>query len=136
MSVCVLVTQSCPTPCEPVDGRPPGSPVHGISQTRILEWVAISFSRGPLHLLHCKQILYHLSHQRSAPPPRKCFYLPAFVQYTALYTAMHNLPLHLNSSLQISQISMVIVYTNKLDNSYFNSVILWDFTEFLFVFKI
>ena len=41
-----LVTQSCPTLCDPVDSRLPGSSVHGISQARILEWVAISFSRG------------------------------------------------------------------------------------------
>ena len=40
------VGQSCPTLCDPVDCRPPGSCVHGISQARILEWVAISFSRG------------------------------------------------------------------------------------------
>ena len=33
--------------CDPVDCNPPGSSVHGISQARILEWVAISFSRGP-----------------------------------------------------------------------------------------
>ena len=32
--------------CDPMDCRPPGSSVHGISQARILEWVAISFSRG------------------------------------------------------------------------------------------
>ena len=32
--------------CEPVDNSLPGSSVHGISQARILEWVAISFSRG------------------------------------------------------------------------------------------
>ena len=32
--------------CNPVDCRPPGSSVHGISQARILEWVAISSSRG------------------------------------------------------------------------------------------
>ena len=32
--------------CDPVDCSLPGSPVHGISQARILEWVAISFSRG------------------------------------------------------------------------------------------
>ena len=32
--------------CDPVDCSPPGSSVHGISQARILEWVAISFSRG------------------------------------------------------------------------------------------
>ena len=36
--------QSCPTLCDPRDGSPPGSPVPGILQARILEWVAISFS--------------------------------------------------------------------------------------------
>jgi len=35
--------QSCPTPCNPIDGSPPGSPVPGILQARTLEWVAISF---------------------------------------------------------------------------------------------
>ena len=33
--------------CDPVDCSPPGSSVHGIPQTRVLEWVAIPFSRGP-----------------------------------------------------------------------------------------
>ena len=36
--------QSCPTPCDPRDGSPPGFPVPGILQARTLEWVAISFS--------------------------------------------------------------------------------------------
>ena len=40
------VAQSCPTLCDPVDCILPGSSVHGILQARILEWVAISFSRG------------------------------------------------------------------------------------------
>ena len=40
------VTQSCPTLCDLMDYSPPGSSVHGILQARILEWVAISFSRG------------------------------------------------------------------------------------------
>ena len=44
-SMCVLVTQSCSTLCDPVDCSPPGSSVHGILQARILEWVAIPFSR-------------------------------------------------------------------------------------------
>ena len=35
--------QSCPTLCDPIDGSPPGSPVPGILQARILDWVAISF---------------------------------------------------------------------------------------------
>ena len=38
--------QSCPTLCNPIDGSPPGSPVPGILQARILEWVAISFSNA------------------------------------------------------------------------------------------
>ena len=42
----VLVAQSCPTPCNPVDYSPSGSSVLGILQARILEWVAIPFSRG------------------------------------------------------------------------------------------
>ena len=41
------VTQLCPTLCDPMDCSLPGSSVHGISQARVLEWVAISFSRGP-----------------------------------------------------------------------------------------
>ena len=42
----VLVTQPCLTLCDPVDCSLPGSSVHGILQARILEWVAIPFSRG------------------------------------------------------------------------------------------
>ena len=38
--------QSCPILCDPTDCSPPGSPVHGIFQARVLKWVAISFSRG------------------------------------------------------------------------------------------
>ena len=40
----VIVAQSCPTLCNPIDCSPLGSSVHGILQARILEWVAISFS--------------------------------------------------------------------------------------------
>ena len=52
--------------CDPVNYSPPGSSVHGISQARILEQVAIAFSRGifPTQwsnsgFLHCRRILYH-----------------------------------------------------------------------------
>ena len=41
----VKVAQSCPTLCDPMDCSLPGSSVHGIFQAKILEWVAISFSR-------------------------------------------------------------------------------------------
>ena len=42
----VLVAQSCPTLCSPMDCSLPGTSVHGILQARVLEWVAIPFSRG------------------------------------------------------------------------------------------
>ena len=68
----VLDAQSCPTLCKPMDCSPPGSSVHGISQARLQEWVGIPFSRRSSQLrdrtpglLHCRQILYHLSHQGS-----------------------------------------------------------------------
>ena len=40
----LLVTQSCPSLCNPMDCSLPGSSVHVISQARILEWVAIPYS--------------------------------------------------------------------------------------------
>ena len=62
----MIVAQTCLTLHNPVDCSPLGSSVHGILQARILEWVAMPFSRGSkgsnLGLLHCRRILYHLSH--------------------------------------------------------------------------
>ena len=46
MKVKVLVIQSCPTLCDPMDCSLLGSSVHGILQVRILEWVGNPFSRG------------------------------------------------------------------------------------------
>ena len=43
LAVC-SAAQSCPTLCDPMDCRPPGSAVHAIFQARILEWAAISSS--------------------------------------------------------------------------------------------
>ena len=63
----VLVPQLCLTLCDPMDCSPPGSSAHGILQERTLEWVAILPSPGDLPkpgLLHCRQVLYHLSYQR------------------------------------------------------------------------
>ena len=63
------VAQSCPTFCNPMDCSLPGPSIHGIHQARVLEWVAISFSRGSSRqglnpgLPHCRQTLYPLSHQ-------------------------------------------------------------------------
>ena len=43
--VCAKLLQSCPTLCNPLDCSPPGSSALGILKARILEWIAISFSR-------------------------------------------------------------------------------------------
>ena len=66
-----IVWALCPTLCNPVNCSPPDSSVHGVLQPRILEWVTIPFSRGIFLIqrlnpgfLHCRQIFYHLSHQR------------------------------------------------------------------------
>ena len=72
MKVKVLVAQSCLMLCDPVDCSPPGSSVHGIMQARILEWAAISFSRGSSQprdqtWVFCiaSRFSYHLNHQGS-----------------------------------------------------------------------
>ena len=60
----VLVTQPCPTLWDPMNRSLPGSSVRGILQARILEWVAISFSRGSSQPRDgTRPILHHLSHQ-------------------------------------------------------------------------
>ena len=72
----LLVVQSCPTLCDPRICSPPGSSVHGISQARILECVAISFSRGsaqPLDQSHVsyivRRVLYHLATRQAQSIP-------------------------------------------------------------------
>ena len=75
MSEGVKVAQLCPPLCDPMDCSPPGSSVHGILQTRIMELVAIPFSRGSsrprdqtwVSCISCisRRILYGLSHQES-----------------------------------------------------------------------
>ena len=71
-----LVARSCPALCDPVDCSPQGFSVHGVLQARMLEWVAIPFSRGSFPSRDRTQvscigrwILYHLSHQGS---PQSC----------------------------------------------------------------
>ena len=62
------LAQSCLTLCNLMDCSPPGFSIYEIFQARVLEWIAISFARGILPtqglnpgLLHCRQMLYHLS---------------------------------------------------------------------------
>ena len=87
----VRVTQLCPAVCNPVDYSLPLSSVHGILQAGILEWVAVSFSKGicPTQgsnpgLPHCRQILYPLSYQGS-PQYLYIFVYSIFVYYICIY---------------------------------------------------
>ena len=68
----VLIAQPCPTLCDPMDCSLLGSSVHGIFQSRILEWVAIPFLRGSYWPRDWTQVaciavrfFYHLSHRGS-----------------------------------------------------------------------
>ena len=65
------VAQSCPTLCDPMDCTQPGSSVHGIFQTRVLEWGAIAFSK--IHLYKVSNsiifIFYNISSPISSPSP-------------------------------------------------------------------
>ena len=60
----VLLIQSCPTLCDPMNCSPPGSSVHGVLQARILEWIAVFLLQGIFltqglipGLRHCMQTL-------------------------------------------------------------------------------
>ena len=82
--VVMLVAQSCLTLCDPMDCSPPGSSVHGILQARILEWVAIPFSRSSswprdwTWVLDHKWILYRLSYREEDPVNKIKYFLILF----------------------------------------------------------
>ena len=71
------VTQLCPTVCDPTDCSLPGSSIHGISQARILEWVAISFSRRSSQpresqIIHQLQQLHTHTHTHTHTRAQEC----------------------------------------------------------------
>ena len=84
-----LVTQLCPTLCNPTDCSPPGSSVHGILQTRILEWVAIPFSRG---------IFLTQGYNPLSEPPGKPLMV---ITYSELIFKLNSQATHLPGLLQI-----------------------------------
>ena len=73
--LCCSVAKLCLTLCRSMDCSIPGSSVHGISQTRILEWVVISSSRGSFRprdqtraSFTDRQILYHYATREALHP--------------------------------------------------------------------
>ena len=92
------VAQSCPTLCDPMDCRPPGSSIYGIFQARVLEWGAIAFSdiyiEREIHIYR-RQIHYCLSYQRSTGRQNNifenCSYSSRLYGYTLYYWMKENL---------------------------------------------
>ena len=86
------VAQSCPTLCDPVDCSPPISSVHGILQARILECVAISFSRGSsrprdqTQVSHIAGRRFNLWAIREAPRPMQVSHCVDWEQYRYLFS--------------------------------------------------
>ena len=105
------VVQSCPSLWDRMDCGLPGSSIYGTLQARILEWVAISFSeifptQGlTLGLLHCRQTLYHLSHQGSPIYPLRRF---LYEQYYTLGILKLLLTLYSHTTLKNSSNSNII----------------------------
>ena len=85
--VCISVVQSCLILCDPLDCRLPGFSVHGISQARMLEWVAISSSRGSswprdgIHISCAGRWILHRWATREAHSPQRLVHLTQWPQY-------------------------------------------------------
>ena len=72
---CSLAAKLCTTLCSAIDCSPPGSSVHGIFQARILEWVAISFSRGSFQPRNQTHVSCLAGRFFTTEPPGKPSYL-------------------------------------------------------------
>ena len=82
------VAQSCLTLCDPMDCSPPGSSIHGILQARILEWVAISFSRGSSRPRDQTQVSRIAADALTSEPPGKQSRYAEYIMWNArLYEA-------------------------------------------------
>ena len=100
------VPQSCLTLCDPMDCSPPGSSVHGILQARILEWVAISFSRGSSQARDRTQVSriagrrFNLWATREAQKKVKVKSLSRVQLFVTPWIAAHQAPLSMGFSMQ------------------------------------
>ena len=90
LKVKMLVTQCCPTLCNPMNCSPPGSSVRKIVQARILEWVAIPFSRGSSqHTDQTRSPALQVDSLSSEPPwkPHSVFYNSTKTSYEYLHVS-------------------------------------------------
>ena len=98
----MLVAQLYWTLCNHMDYSPPGFSVHGILRARILEWVAIPFSRKlpdpGIKSLQCRQILYHLSNKKKR---QTCTYIWIFA-YSSWVSSSNVHPSQVNIAVLLS----------------------------------
>ena len=92
MKVKVLVAQLCWILCHPMDCSPPGSSVHGILQARILQWVAIPFSRGISLTQGSHSSLLCFLHWQADSLPLCHLGIPHTYIYTHVPQIVRNLP--------------------------------------------
>ena len=102
------VAQSCPTPSDPMDCRPPGSSVHGIFQATVLEWGAIAFSTCLSIVQHkksvCKVISFSEIFIRKVFSPRIAHY----------FRHVYNLPIHCTPKICSLNLLRVISKKNNI----------------------
>ena len=98
--VCVHA-QLCPTLCDIMDDSPPGSSVHSIRQARILEWVAIPFSRGSswprdrTWVSHnAGRFFSHLNHPGSQHHQHTSSPAPVWASSSLVFSAWNPFPSH------------------------------------------
>ena len=109
-----LITQLCPTLCNSMDCSPPGSSVQEIFRARLLEWVAISFSRGssqPEDQTHvsCNAGRFFTNYVISK----------ALNRYISLFLTIYWLPATTYTSYAITKKSIVSTQTYKIIDPYF-----------------
>ena len=102
--------QSCPTLCDPIDYSPPGSSVHGILLARILEWIAISSSRGsfqPRDQSHMSRGSYFAGRFFTTELLEKpiCMHVHTYV-YTHVYTHTHT---HTYTNIHTTSIQAMLI---------------------------
>ena len=98
------VAQSCPTLCNPMDCRPPGSSIHGIFQGRILEWVAISFSRRSSRPRDWTQVSHIVADALpSEPPGNSSQYKDVCILIFYIFLTLQNMIVPSRSKLQVEK---------------------------------
>ena len=115
----MLVTQLCTTLCNPMDCSPLGSPVREILQARILEWVAISFSRGSSQP---RDGILWADSLPSEPSRKSCIYTEAEHDkcvYIYIHTHTHIYIYMLTFSLQKNRVVLILKISVCIRNACF-----------------